>query len=71
MGKLKEAEPESDLGVAVKGQAGAQTVTIDRDDSIMRIFNTKHPEQAKAMLANCWNALARNEGDDDQPGNDQ
>ena len=72
MGKLKKAEAESDLGVEIKGssQTGHQ-VEISRDDSIMRIFNTKHPEQANALLGHCFNALARNEMSDEHPQNDQ
>ena len=72
MGKLKKAEAESDLGVEIKGssQTGHQ-VEISRDDSIMRIFNTKHPEQANALLGHCFNILARNEMSDEHPQNDQ
>jgi len=71
MENLKKPENESDLGMTIKGAKGAQTVTIRHDDAIMRIFNTKHPEQAQALLGHCMNALARDEADDDQPGNDQ
>lgn len=72
MGKLKKAEEGGDLGLKVRGTPEtAQTVTIEHDDAIMRIFNTKHPEQAKALLGHCLNTLARDEADDDQPGNDQ
>jgi hypothetical protein len=71
MENMKKPENESDLGMTIKGTKGAQTVTIRHNDAIMRIFNTKHPEQAQALLGHCMNALARDEGDDDQPSNDQ
>lgn len=72
MGKLKKVDAESDLGIEIKGssQTGHQ-VEISREDNIMRIFNTKHPEQANALLGHCMNVLARNEASEDHPQNDQ
>lgn len=72
MGKLKEAEAESDLGVKIKGSSQAgHKIEVSHDDSIMRIFNTKHPKQAEALLGHCFNILARNEASEEHPQNDQ
>ena len=72
MGKLKKAEAESDLGVRASGTPeDGQKIEVDHDDALMHIFNTKHPEQAKALLGHCFNALARKEASDEYPGNDQ
>ena len=72
MGKLKKAEAESDLGIKVKGSPEVgQGVEMNREDSVMRIFNTKHPKQAEALLGHCFNILARNEMSDEHPQNDQ
>ena len=72
MGKLKKAGADSDLGVEIKGssQTGHQA-EINRNDIIMRIFNTKHPEQANALLGHCMATLARNEASEEHPQNDQ
>jgi hypothetical protein len=72
MENLKKAETESDLGMKIKGskEAGHQVV-LKHGDAIKAIFNTKHQEQAEALLGHCFNALARNEASEDHPGNDQ
>ena len=72
MGSLKKPDVETDLGMKVKGskEAGHQ-ITISREDAVLSIFNTKHPEQANALLGHCFNALAGNEASEDHPGNDQ
>lgn len=72
MGKLKKAEAESDLGLKIKGSKEAgHHVKVKHGDAIKAIFNTKHPEQAEALLGHCMNVLARNEASEDYPGNDQ
>lgn len=72
MDDLTEVEAENDLAMKIKGtpEAGL-TIEISRKDAVMSIFNTKHPEQAEALMGHCINMLARDEASDDHPGNDQ
>lgn len=72
MGKVKKAEPKSDLGFHPKGTPqGGQKVEVEGDDLVARIFNTKDKKEADILLAHCYNALSPKEVSDDYPGNDQ
>jgi len=70
MAKIEKAK--GDLGVKLSGSARqGHKVTIAYEDSLRKIFATKHPEQAQALLTHCLKVLRSNEASDENEGNDE
>jgi hypothetical protein len=65
-------KPTSDLGVKISGTPkSGQRVTVGQDDALNKIFGTKHPEMATALMQHCLKVLKATEASDDHPGNDE
>jgi hypothetical protein len=65
-------KPTSELGVRLSGTPNSgQRVEVGQDDALHKIFGTKHPEMASALMQHCLKVLKANETSDDHPGNDE
>jgi hypothetical protein len=61
-----------DLGMTIAGNPkDGQTVTVASDETLMKLFGTKHPEQANAFLRHCLKVLKPSEASDDHGGGDE
>lgn len=73
--KQAKAEPEThntELGVEVTGsKEQGHVVKLDSKEALQKIFGTKHPEMADALLSHCLKVLKGNEASDDYPANDE
>ena len=68
----RQINDESQTGVTVSGSAEeGHEVALSRDDSLKRIFGTKHPEIANTLLNHCIKVLPRSEASDQCPSLDE
>ena len=68
----KSLEKIGELEMTISGNPkDGQTVTVTREDTLMKLFGTKHPEQANAFLGHCMKVLRSNEASDDHGSNDE
>ena len=59
-------QPESSLGVEMTGSnEEGQRITLDKEDALKSIFNTKYPEIANALMQPCFKVLKSNEASDE------
>jgi hypothetical protein len=70
--KIAKSAKAPDLGVKMSGTPETgQTVTIGHEAALQKIFGTKHPEMAEALLGHCLKVLMSSEASDDHPGSDE
>lgn len=68
----KISKQKSELGVTVSGNAETGlNVEAAGATSLQKIFGTKHPEMADALMRHCLLVLNGKEISDDNPGNDE
>ncbi len=70
MGKTLKAP--NTIGLSVKGTPDkGQSVQVIAEDTVHKVFGTKHPETADGLLRHCMKALTASEASDDLPANDE
>ncbi len=68
----KALKAPNTIGVTVKGTPDkGQNVRVKAEDTVHKVFGTKHPETADGLLRHCLKALGVAETSDDLPANDE
>ena len=68
----KTRRPDSQLEVSVSGTPeDGQTLLVESEDALQKIFGTKHPEMAEGLLSHCLKVLGDSECSDEYSGNDE